>query len=472
MSDISNIPLSEISDLVYKKELSPVDLFSSYYARINKLDSKINSFIEIFDDWEEKAKISEQEIYRGEYKGPLHGIPIAIKDLVDVKGKITTAGSKILSSNVAESSAEIVSALESAGAIIIGKTELVEFAFGPHGINSNSNQTKNPWDLNKIPGGSSSGSAAAVSSDMVPIAIGSDTGGSIRMPASFCGVTGFKPSYNKLSTQGVFPLSWTLDTVGPLGKSTKDCSIFVEEVCKNQNPNDQNPFGGFDSSMLDNFDSLLPVRLRIGVPTDDYFSEMDDEIKKVFTESIGLMESNGAEIVNVDLSWLSISRPVNVVITLAEAMNIHKDYLISNYDDYTYEVISRLVSGEGLTINDYLSSLRVMNHIQRKIHEEFNNFDVLACPTTPELPGLIEEYSKENLSSSKKVVGGRIPSFTSVFNVTRQPSLSTLAGFSSTGMPVGLMFTGRFNRDFGVLQVGNWFEKINHNNRDKKPFIE
>ena len=113
-----------------------------------------------------------------------------------------------------------------------------------------------------------------------------------------------------------------------------------------------------------------------------------------------------------------------------------------------------------------------MNHIQRKIHEEFNNFDVLACPTTPELPGLIEEYSKENLSSSKKVVGGRIPSFTSVFNVTRQPSLSTLAGFSSTGMPVGLMFTGRFNRDFGVLQVGNWFEKINHNNRDKKPFIE
>ena len=151
MSDISNIPLSEISDLVYKKELSPVDLFSSYYARINKLDSKINSFIEIFDDWEEKAKISEQEIYRGEYKGPLHGIPIAIKDLVDVKGKITTAGSKILSSNVAESSAEIVSALESAGAIIIGKTELVEFAFGPHGINSNSNQTKNPWDLNKIP---------------------------------------------------------------------------------------------------------------------------------------------------------------------------------------------------------------------------------------------------------------------------------------------------------------------------------
>ena len=471
MSDISNIPLSEISDLVCKKELSPVDLFSSYYARINKLDSKINSFIEIFDDWEEKAKISEQEIYRGEYKGPLHGIPIAVKDLVDVKGKITTAGSKILSSNVAESSAEIVNALESAGAIIIGKTELVEFAFGPHGINSNSNQTKNPWDLNKIPGGSSSGSAAAVSSDMVPIAIGSDTGGSIRMPASFCGVTGFKPSYNKLSTQGVFPLSWTLDTVGPLGKNTKDCSIFVEEVCKHQNPNNKEPYGGFTSSMLDNFDSLLPVRLKVGVPNDNYFSEMDDEVKKVFNDSVELMKSNGAEIINVDLSWLSIARPVNVVTTLAEAMSVHKDYLISNYEDYTYEVISRLVSGERLSINDYLSSLRVMSYIQSKMNDEFDNFDILACPTTPVLPGLIEEYSKKNLSSSKEVVGGRIPSFTSVFNVTRQPSLSTLAGFSESGMPVGLMFTGRFNKDFGVLQVGNWFEKINHNNRNNKPTI-
>ncbi|MEC7880456.1 MAG: amidase [Chloroflexota bacterium] len=472
MSSLANLSVSEISDLIFKKELSPVDLFSFYSERINKLDSKINSFIEIFDNWEEKAKISEQEISRGEYKGPLHGIPVAVKDLVDVKSKITTAGSKILSSNIAKSSAEIVNALESSGAIIIGKTELVEFAFGPHGINSNSKQTKNPWDLNKIPGGSSSGSAAAVSADLVPIAIGSDTGGSIRMPASFCGVTGFKPSYNKLSTKGVFPLSWTLDTVGPLGKNSKDCSIFVEEVCKNQNPDDQDPYRGFSTSMLDNFDSLLPVRLRIGIPNDDYFSEMDDEVRKVFNDSVELMKSNGAEIINVDLSWLSIARPVNVVITLAEAISVHKDYLISNYEDYTYEVISRLVSGEGLSINDYLSSLRVMSYIQRKMNDEFNNFDILACPTTPELPGLIEEYSKENLSASKEVVGGRIPSFTSIFNVTRQPSLSTLAGFSSTGMPVGLMFTGRFNKDFGVLQVGNWFEKINYNNRIEKPTIE
>jgi len=472
MSDLSKLSVFELSHLISSRDISPVDLYISFSSRIEQYGNKLNCFLEVFDDWESKAKNAAQEISAKGAKSPLHGIPIVIKDLIDFKGKVTTAGSRIMLENYAKKSAEIVNSLESSGAIIVGKASLVEFAFGPHGVNSSLPPTRNPWDLERIPGGSSSGSAVAVASNLSPLAIGSDTGGSIRMPASFCGVTGFKPSYNKLNTKGVFPLSWSLDTVGPIAKTTKDCAIFVEEVCKHQSENNDNdPFNGFDTTMLDNFDSLLPVRLRIGVPSDEYFSDLEDDVREVFTQSIDLMKSNGAEIVEIDLSWLSIARPINLIISNAEALEVHSKWLASKHENYTYEVLSRLVAGENLYLNNYFSALRAMNYVQKKIENAFEKFDVIACPTTPELPGLIDEYSKENLMKSQKVIGGRIPAFTSLFNVTRQPSLSTRAGFSQSGLPIGIMFTGRFNKDFGVLQVGNWFEKLNHLNRSQEPVI-
>ena len=471
MINILDKDIFEISELIKNGTLSPVDLYNHYSTRIKKYENKISSFVEIYDDWEEKALIAEKQILNGDLIGPFHGIPVAVKDLVDVKGKVTTAGSKILNNNIAHSDAEIISALEKAGAIILGKTQMVEFAFGPHGINSNSNQTKNPWGLDYIPGGSSSGSAAAVASNFSPIAIGSDTGGSIRMPASFCGVTGFKPSYNKLSTKGVFPLSWTLDTIGPIAKSTRDCALFVEEVCKYQSIPDLEPFKGFKVNMIDNFDSMLPVRLKIGIPVGKYFEDLEPEVFKIYQNSIQMMKENGAEIVEIDLDWLSLCRPVNVIITMAEAIKIHSKILKKNYDNYTYEVVSRLVAGEALSIEDYLGSLRLMNYFQNKIDEVYEKVNIIACPTNPVLPDKIQNYSKENMSNTSKVIGARIPAFTSIFNVTRQPSISTRAGFSSNGLPVGIMFTGKFNQDFGVLQVGNWFEKLNKNINEIAPLI-
>ena len=461
MIEILNKDIFELSELIKKNTISPVDLYNQYSKQIHKYEHKISSFIEIYEDWEEKARVAEKQILKGDYKGPLHGIPIAVKDLIDIKGKVTTAGSKILKNNISNEDADVIKALESSGAIIVGKTQMVEFAFGPHGINSNSEQTKNPWNLKFIPGGSSSGSAAAVASNFSLIAIGSDTGGSIRMPASFCGVTGFKPSYNKLSTHGVFPLSWTLDTIGPIAKSARDCAIFIQEVCKYQKNHDLDPFKGFNVDMLDNFDAMLPVRLKVGIPTGKYFENIDPEISEVYQNSINLMRDNGAEIVEIDLEWLSLCRPVNVIITMAEAIKIHSKFLENNYSEYTYEVVSRLVAGEALSVQDYLGSLRVMNYFQEKIDEIYNEINIIACPTNPVLPDEIENYSKKNMSNSLKVIGARIPAFTSIFNVTRQPSLSTRAGISKTGLPIGIMFTGKFDQDFGVLQVGNWFEKLN-----------
>lgn len=471
MIEILNKDIFEISKLIQNNTLTPVDIYNQFSNQIHKYENQISSFVEIYSDWEEKARIAEKQILNGEYKGPLHGIPIAVKDLVNINGRVTTAGSKIMENNFSNEDADVITALESSGAIIVGKTQMVEFAFGPHGINSNSDQTKNPWNLNFIPGGSSSGSAAAVASNFSPIAIGSDTGGSIRMPASFCGVTGFKPSYNKLSTNGVFPLSWTLDTIGPIAKSTRDCAIFVQEVCKYQKNRDLDPFKGFHVDMIDNFDAMLPVRLKIGVPTGNYFENIDPEINEVYQKSIKLMRDNGAEIIEIDLEWLSLCRPVNVIITMAEAIKIHSKFLKNNYSDYTYEVVSRLVAGEALSVQDYLGSLRVMNYFQEKIDEIYNDVNIIACPTNPVLPDEIENYSKENMSNSSKVIGARIPAFTSIFNVTRQPSLSTRAGFSNTGLPIGIMFTGKFDQDFGVLQVGNWFEKLNYDVNSKMPLI-
>ena len=471
MLNILDKDIFEVSKLIKNGLLSPIDIYNQYSRRIKKYENKISSFVEIYDEWQEKAEIAEKQILDGGWIGPLHGIPIAVKDLVDVEGKVTTAGSKILRNNLVGSDAEIISALKRAGAIILGKTQMVEFAFGPHGINSNSIQTKNPWNLDYIPGGSSSGSAAAVASSFSPIAIGSDTGGSIRMPASFCGVTGFKPSFNKLSTKGVFPLSWTLDTIGPIAKSTRDCAIFVEEVCKYQNVPDLEPFKGFSVDMIDNFDSMLPVRLKVGVPVGKYFQDLEPEVSRIYYNSIQLMKENGAEIIEIDLDWLSLCRPVNVIITMAEAIKIHSKMLEKDYDNYTYEVVSRLVAGEALSIQDYLGSLRVMNYFQNKIDQIYDKINIIACPTNPVLPDKIENYSKDNMSSTSKVIGARIPAFTSIFNVTRQPSISTRAGFSSDGLPVGIMFTGKFNQDFGVLQVGNWFEKLNKNVNEITPLI-
>ena len=471
MINIVEKDIFEISKLIKNGSLSPSDLYKQYSDRIKKYENKVSSFVEIYEEWQEKAEFAEKQIFNGEWIGPLHGIPIAVKDLVDVEGKATTAGSKIFRNNIANSDAEIISSLKKAGAIILGKTQMVEFAFGPHGINSNSKQTKNPWNLEYIPGGSSSGSAAAVASSFSPIAIGSDTGGSIRMPASFCGVTGFKPSYNKLSTKGVFPLSWTLDTVGPIAKSTRDCALFVEEICKYQSKPDLEPFKGFKADMIDNFDSMLPVRLKIGIPVGKYFEDLDPEVSRIYQNSIQLMKDNGAEIIEIDLDWLSLCRPVNVIITMAEAIKIHSKILEKNYNNYTYEVVSRLIAGEALSIQDYLGSLRVMNYFQNKIDQIYEKVNIIACPTNPVLPDKIHNYSKENMSNSSKVIGARIPAFTSIFNVTRQPSISTRAGFSSTGLPVGIMFTGKFNQDFGVLQVGNWFEKLNKKINELSPLI-
>ena len=184
-----------------------------------------------------------------------------------------------------------------------------------------------------------------------------------------------------------------------------------------------------------------------------------------------MMKENGAEIVEIDLDWLSLCRPVNVIITMAEAIKIHSKILEKNYDNYTYEVVSRLVAGEALSIQDYLGSLRVMNYFQNKIDQIYESVNIIACPTNPVIPDKIQNYSKENMSNTSKVIGARIPAFTSIFNVTRQPSISTRAGFSSNGLPVGIMFTGKFNQDFGVLQVGNWFEKLNKNINEMAPLI-
>jgi aspartyl-tRNA(Asn)/glutamyl-tRNA(Gln) amidotransferase subunit A len=437
--------IKDLSQKIREKSISPVELTNAYLDRIELVDKELNSFIEVYRDSALKRAIElEEEMLSGNIRGPLHGIPIALKDIFDVKNRITTVGSKILRNNFASSNATVVDKLETSGAIIIGKTSLVEFAFGSTGLNPHYPQTVNPWNHEKIPGGSSSGSGVAVASKLCLGALGTDTGGSVRMPASLCGVSGFKPSYGLVSRNGVFPLSWTLDHVGPLASTPYDCGVIMNSI------------SGYDSSdknsiSLDDFDFNKRIGksikgIKIGVPQEYFFDDLDSEIEEKINNAISFLEDNGAIIKKISCPWVKLGRSINLIISSSEGLVIHENWLKNFRDQYDPLVKSRFLSAMSIRSNDYIKALKAKEWFTKKMDNIFNEIDVIISPTIPILATDIKDDS--TVGSTK------IPLFTGVFNVTGHPSLSVNAGFSKTKLPIGLMISGRHMEDDLVLQVG------------------
>ena len=413
--------------------------------KIELLDKELNSFMEVYKDSALKTAIRlEKELLSGNTRGPLHGIPIGLKDIFDIKNKITTVGSKILRNNFASSNATVVDKLESSGAIIIGKTSLVEFAFGATGLNPHYPQTVNPWNKEKIPGGSSSGSGVAVSSKLCAGALGTDTGGSVRMPASLCGISGLKPSYGLVSRTGVFPLSWTLDHVGPLASTPYDCGLIMNSI------------SGYDSTdkdsvFLENFDFNGRIGksikgIKIGVPQEYFFDDLDSEVEEKINNSISYLEDNGAIIRKISCPWVKFGRSINLIISSSEGLSIHEDWLKNYRDQYDPKVKSRFLSAMAISSNDYIKALKSKEWFTGKMNEIFQEVDLIISPTIPILATNIEDDS--NVGNIKN------PLFTGVFNVTGHPSLSVNAGFSKNKLPIGLMISGRHMEDDLVLQIG------------------
>ena len=458
LQELKFASISELASLIKSQDISPVEIAQNTLDRISALDGNINAFLAVFDETVIRdAQVAESEIVRGMYRGPLHGVPVGLKDLIDVAGKVTTAGSTILAKNMAKNDAKVTCLLRDAGATIIGKLGCVEFALGGTGLNPHYGNTRNPWDHERITGGSSTGSAASVAAGLLPGTLGSDTGGSIRMPASICGIAGLKPTYGRISRSGVLDLSWSMDTIGPMTGRVEACALMLNSLA-GYDPSD--PASSTES--VPDFTSRLNIGLeeiRIGIPSHYFFDDIYPPINQAVTSALELMERNGATLVTLHMPWAGLGRSINTAITLPEATVVHEQWINESAGSYSPEVRSRIQSAFDVTAADYIRSQRARSWFSNQVATAMSNVDVLITPTIPIKTPTIEACTPSP-GANEGTEGRNIADFTGVFNTTGQPSLSIPCGFDPDGMPIGMMVTGKPFDEVTVLQVGNAYENL------------
>ncbi len=457
-SDLLLKPVTELSTLIASGELSPVDLANATVERVETTQPHLNAYLGVFaEELKSSAKSAEDEITKGNHRGPLHGIPVGLKDLIDVEGRVTTGGSAAMEPVAASSDAAVTARLREAGALITGKLNLVEFAFGFSSVNPYTGDVHNPWDLERVAAGSSSGSAAAVASGAAAMALGTDTGGSVRMPAAACGISGLKPTYGLVSRRGVLDLSWSSDHVGPMCRTAADCALMMNAIA-GHDPTDP---ASANRSVPDYTSRLgLELRgLRIGVPADYFFDDVDPEIESAVRSAIELMSSEGAEVVDVSMPWVEMGRAVNVAVLLPEAASVHRARLANRGDDYSPAVRYRLEAGLDIPAVDYIHAQRARAMFGDKMAKAMQEVDVLITPTVPIQTPTIAETTPQP-GASYAAAGGEYPNFTGVFNATGQPSLSVNCGFTEDGMPIGMMISGKSFDDALVLGVGDAYQRL------------
>jgi len=457
MSDeLSLRPITELAPLIRSKQISPVELFDDVLKRIHKLQPKLNSFITITEaEGRRAATEAEAEIRNGHYRGPLHGIPISIKDLFATRSVRTTAGSKVLGNWVPDYDATAVARLQQAGMVMVGKTNMHEFAYGVTNDNPHYGPARNPWDPTRVPGGSSGGSGAAVASSQCTASLGSDSGGSIRIPSAVCGVVGLKPTYGRVSRYGAIPLAWSLDHVGPLTKTVEDAAIMLAAIA-GPDPRDPSasarPLPDYRQEMRGNIRGL-----RLGVPR-QYFSEhVDPEIQKLVSAAIRQLESLGATRVEVDIPDLEICSAMEAHITLAEATSYHEPYLKKQADDYGPGVRTDLEAGRYLLATDYVKSQRARTLLQRNFNEAFKQAEVIVSPTVPALPPLVGEMLVQSGDLQEHVIDAFLR-FNIPYDLTGFPAISIPCGFSASALPVGLQIAGKAFDEATILRVASAYE--------------
>ncbi|MCH7735372.1 MAG: amidase [Chloroflexi bacterium] len=457
-NDLAFASIEELAPRIRDGELSPVTLVENCLERIDALDGKLNSFLVVFrEDALQQAEALRQEIADGHYRGPLHGIPIGLKDLIDVEGTVTTGGSTILKDNIAKSDATVTRNLKKAGAIVMGKLNLVEFALGATGMNPHFGPGHNPWNLDRITCGSSIGSGAAVGGGLIYGALGSDTGGSVRMPAAVCGIAGLKPTYGIISRAGVLDLSWSCDHVGPMTRRVADSALMMTALA-GYDPLDpassREPVPDYTAAIDRGLDGV-----RIGVPEHYFFDDVDSEVEAAVRLGVELMEANGASVSAIPMPWAAKGRAINLSVMLPEALSVHEKWLKEHRDQYSPEVHTRLESAIGMSALDYVKALRARSWFNEQMAEATRDVDVLVTPTVPIQTPTIEACTPPPGENTGRE-GGELGKFTGVFNTTGTPSLSVTCGFTEDGMPIGMMISGKPFDDVAVLRIGDAYERL------------
>lgn len=454
--ELCTLTLEELSPLLRDGQVSPVEVAQAYFERIHALNETFNAYITVTREQAlASAHRCEEEILPGDYRGPLHGVPIALKDLYDTAGVRTTAASSIYAHRVPAEDATSVARLRAAGAVLIGKTNLHEFAYGVTTESSYFGPTRNPWDLERVAGGSSGGSGAAVAAGLCGAATGSDTGGSIRIPAALCGIVGLKPTYGRISCHGLLPLSWTLDHPGPMARSVYGVAVMLAAMA-GYDPRDPAsadvPVPDYTAGLRDGV-----AGLRIGLDPGWALSGIRQEVRAAFQKALSVLEDLGAEIVEVSVPRIEEGMEAALTILMAEAIAIHEEFLRTRPDDYQPDVRARLEKGFGVSGMDYGRARRTGELLRRDFAILLQKVDLFATPTcgitTPKLGQREVTIDRETVP-----VMAPLTRYTRVFNLTGLPAISVPCGFSSEMLPIGLQLVGRAWDEATVLRAAYAYE--------------
>jgi len=475
MKKITELTLCELKKLYEKKEVKPSEVVSSLLEKINSEDKKLHSYLFVNEKAIEEAKIVDEKIAKGEKLKELEGVPVAIKDNICTKNIPTTCASKILENFVPPYDATVIKKLKEEGAIIIGKTNMDEFAFGSSTENSAFGPTKNPLDKTRVPGGSSGGSASATGANLCFASLGSDTGGSIRQPASFCGVVGMKPTYGRVSRYGLIAFASSLDQIGPITKDVSDCALLLKIISGKDvmdSTSIDTPVADYPAFLKDDVEDI-----KVGIPEEYFVKGIDNEIKEKIENLFKELEGMGVKLEKISLPHTEYGIAVYYIIATAEASSnlarfdgVKYGYRSTNYTDlvdmykrtrgegFGEEVKRRIILGTyvlsaGYYDAYYLKGQKVRTLIKKDFENAFEKVDLILTPTTPELPFKLGEKKDDPLKMYLSDI------FTVNVNLSGLPGMSIPAGFSSNGLPIGLQIIGPYFKEERIIQFSYTIEK-------------
>jgi len=449
MNDLNTLNITTALDALRGRKITPQDLAAACLSETERLNSALKAFITV-NDLQTALNLEPAPNVPAVLVNALRGIPIAVKDLFDTAGIRTTIGSRFFADHVPTEDAFVVEKLRQSGATILGKTNTHEIALGVTGDNPHFGTARNPWNTQRIPGGSSSGSAIAVATGMALGALGTDTGGSIRIPASLCGIVGFKPTYGRVSTRGVFPLSWNLDHVGPLTSSVRDAALMLQ-VISLYDPIDPASIKMLTGDYLGHLvDDIGGRKIALGVG--EYVEAADPQVSNAVCQAVKVLESLGCKVQEVNVDWLRDAALANKTMTQADGAAVHRDRIREHPEMFGEDVRRRLQDGAKTTSTEYALARRTQAEVRKRCEMFFESHDFLILPTTPIAAPTIAGHDAVEQA-------GRLTRFTAPFNLTGLPAVSVPCGFTSDELPIGMQIVSRAWADAKVLNIAYAYEQ-------------
>ena len=456
-TEICYLSAGQMSRLIRSKELSPVEVVEAHLARINALEPTLNSFITVLGDQAmADARQAEQEIVSGNYRGPLHGVPLGLKDLYYVKGIRNTAGSKIHDNYIPDFDSTIAARFKEAGTILMGKLNMHPFAFGPTGQNPEYGDMHNPWNPELIAGGSSGGSGSAAAAGQCTLTMGTDTGGSIRIPSALCGLAGLKPTYGRLSRHGLTPLSWSLDHPGPMTRTVEDCALVMDALAgydSNDPASTREPVPDFASSLNGNIQGL-----RVGVPKEYFEVPVDPQVESAVRKAIDVLGELGATVSEVSWPTFHQSAGMSTIILIAEATAYHTKLARTRGSEISAAVRLRIESGFFFSASDYIRAQQARAILNRESRDLLNEVDLLVGPAVPITAYKIGETTVK-VGDTTMGFTPALTQYTRAINLNGFPAMTVPCGFSNEGLPIGLQLAGRPYDEVTVLRAAHAYEQ-------------